>query len=145
MSASTIYHHRREPGGKNGWFGLPNCWSVPPSSRSEGIGGGVRPHPDRLDKPVFMSAETKISEIIRRRPFEEDEKVTPDGRVMPTRDAEQTCTSSAIGLPNTGRSYPAGSRSIMRAMPSRACCKSRRYDDEPEHVRVTDLLKARQS
>lgn len=47
---------------------------------------------DRLGKPVFMSAETEISEIIRRRLFEWDERlVRPDGRVMLTRDAEQTC------------------------------------------------------
>lgn len=47
---------------------------------------------DRLGKPVFMSAETEISEIIRRRLFEWDERlVTPDGRVMLTRDGVQTC------------------------------------------------------
>jgi hypothetical protein len=47
---------------------------------------------DRLGKPVFMSAETEMSEIIRRRLFEWDERlVTPDGRVMLTRDAVQTC------------------------------------------------------
>jgi len=47
---------------------------------------------DRVGKPVFMSAETEIPEIIRRRLFEWDERlVTPDGRVMLTRDAVQTC------------------------------------------------------
>lgn len=47
---------------------------------------------DRVGKAVMMSAESETSEIIRRRLFEWDEgQLTPDGRVMLTRDALTTC------------------------------------------------------
>jgi len=49
---------------------------------------------DRVGKPVMMSAESETSEIIRRRLFEWDEsQLTPDGRVMLTRDALATCNA----------------------------------------------------
>jgi predicted AAA+ superfamily ATPase len=47
---------------------------------------------DRVGKAVMMSAESETSEIIRRRLFEWDERqLTPDGRIMLTRDAIATC------------------------------------------------------
>lgn len=47
---------------------------------------------DRVGKAVIMSVESETSEIIRRRLFEWDERaVTPDGRVMLTKDAEDVC------------------------------------------------------
>ena len=47
---------------------------------------------DRVGKAVMMSAESETSEIIRRRLFEWDEsQLTPDGRIMLTRDALATC------------------------------------------------------
>ncbi len=47
---------------------------------------------DRVGKAVMMSAESETSEIIRRRLFEWDENaVTPDGRVLLTREALATC------------------------------------------------------
>jgi len=47
---------------------------------------------DRVGKAVMMSAESETSEIIRRRLFEWDEsQLTPDGRIMLTRDAVATC------------------------------------------------------
>jgi len=47
---------------------------------------------DRVGKPVMMSADSETSEIIRRRLFEWDEsQLTPDGRIMLTRDALATC------------------------------------------------------
>jgi predicted AAA+ superfamily ATPase len=47
---------------------------------------------DRVGKPVMMSAESETSEIIRRRLFEWNEgQLTPDGRVMLTRDALAIC------------------------------------------------------
>ncbi len=51
---------------------------------------------DRLGKAVIMSAEAETSEIIRRRLFEWDPRaVTPDGRVLLTRDAIQVCSEYA--------------------------------------------------
>jgi hypothetical protein len=48
---------------------------------------------DRVGKAVMMSAESETSEIIRRRLFEWDENaVTPDGRVLLSREALSTCT-----------------------------------------------------
>lgn len=47
---------------------------------------------DRLGKAVIMSVETETSEIIRRRLFEWDERaITPDGRVLLSREAEEAC------------------------------------------------------
>jgi len=47
---------------------------------------------DRVGKAVMMSAESETSEIIRRRLFEWDEsQLTPDGRIMLTRDAHAIC------------------------------------------------------
>ncbi|MET4236341.1 hypothetical protein ABIA85_009656 [Bradyrhizobium sp. LA6.10] len=47
---------------------------------------------DRVGKAVMMSADSETSEIIRRRLFEWDEsQLTPDGRIMLTRDALATC------------------------------------------------------
>src|ERR1022692_3417539 len=47
---------------------------------------------DRVGKAVMMSAESETSEIIRRRLFEWDEsQLTPDGRIMLTKDAVATC------------------------------------------------------
>ncbi len=47
---------------------------------------------DRVGKAVMMSAESETSEIIRRRLFEWDEsQLTPDGRIMLTREALVTC------------------------------------------------------
>ncbi|HRE17417.1 MAG TPA: DUF499 domain-containing protein [Rhodocyclaceae bacterium] len=47
---------------------------------------------DRLGKAIIVSVEGETSEIIRRRLFEWDERaVTPDGRVILTKDAEDTC------------------------------------------------------
>lgn len=49
---------------------------------------------DRVGKAVMMSAESETSEIIRRRLFEWDEsQLTPDGRIMLTRDAVATCNA----------------------------------------------------
>lgn len=49
---------------------------------------------DRVGKAVMMSAESETSEIIRRRLFEWDEgHLTPDGRIMITRDGLATCTA----------------------------------------------------
>ena len=51
---------------------------------------------DRLGKAVILSAESETSEIIRRRLFEWDEKqLAPDGRVLLTKDAEDTCKAYA--------------------------------------------------
>lgn len=51
---------------------------------------------DRLGKAVMMSAEGETSEIIRRRLFEWDaQAVSQDGRVLPGRDALQTCNEYA--------------------------------------------------
>jgi hypothetical protein len=47
---------------------------------------------DRVGKAVMMSAESETSEIIRRRLFEWSEnQLTPDGRIMLTRDALAIC------------------------------------------------------
>lgn len=47
---------------------------------------------DRLGKAVIVSVESETSEIIRRRLFEWDERaVTPDGRVILNKEAEDTC------------------------------------------------------
>ncbi|HVT24165.1 MAG TPA: DUF499 domain-containing protein [Rhizomicrobium sp.] len=47
---------------------------------------------DRVGKAVMMAADSETSEIIRRRLFEWDEsQLTPDGRIMLTRDALATC------------------------------------------------------
>ncbi|WP_425482800.1 hypothetical protein [Caldichromatium japonicum] len=51
---------------------------------------------DRLGKAVIVSVESETSEIIRRRLFEWDERaVTPDGRVILDKDAENTCRAYA--------------------------------------------------
>ncbi len=51
---------------------------------------------DRLGKAVIVSVESETSEIIRRRLFEWDDKaVTPDGRVILNRDAEEVCKAYA--------------------------------------------------
>ena len=51
---------------------------------------------DRLGKAVIVSVESETSEIIRRRLFEWDERaVTPDGRVILNKDAEDTCRAYA--------------------------------------------------
>lgn len=47
---------------------------------------------DRVGKAVMMAADSETSEIIRRRLFEWDEnQLTPDGRIMLTREALATC------------------------------------------------------
>jgi len=47
---------------------------------------------DRVGKAVMMSAESETSEIIRRRLFEwDDGQLMPDGRVMLTKHAMDTC------------------------------------------------------
>lgn len=51
---------------------------------------------DRLGKAVVISAEAETSEIIRRRLFEWDEKtLTPDGRVLLPKAAEETSRAYA--------------------------------------------------
>ena len=51
---------------------------------------------DRLGKAVIVSVESETSEIIRRRLFEWDERaVTPDGRVILDKDAEDVCRAYA--------------------------------------------------
>jgi len=51
---------------------------------------------DRLGKAVIVSVESETSEIIRRRLFEWDERaVTPNGRVILDKDAENTCRAYA--------------------------------------------------
>jgi hypothetical protein len=51
---------------------------------------------DRLGKAVIVSVENETSEIIRRRLFEWDERaITPDGRIMMTKDALETCNAYA--------------------------------------------------
>lgn len=51
---------------------------------------------DRLGKAVIVSVESETSEIIRRRLFEWDERaVTPDGRVILNKEAEETCRAYA--------------------------------------------------
>ncbi|QXP89146.1 ATP-binding protein [Methylococcus capsulatus] len=51
---------------------------------------------DRLGKAVIVSVESETSEIIRRRLFEWDERaVTPDGRVILNKDAEDACRTYA--------------------------------------------------
>src|SRR5512132_4121568 len=66
-------------GGKNGWFGLPKLLeraAVIPVPKAS-VAAFVRTR--AASAAGVHVAETKISEIIRRRPFEEDEKVTRDG------------------------------------------------------------------
>jgi len=51
---------------------------------------------DRLGKAVIVSVESETSEILRRRLFEWDERaVTPDGRVILNKDAEDACRAYA--------------------------------------------------
>jgi predicted AAA+ superfamily ATPase len=51
---------------------------------------------DRLGKAVIVSVESETAEIIRRRLFEwDDAAVTPDGRVVLDRQAEETCRAYA--------------------------------------------------
>jgi hypothetical protein len=51
---------------------------------------------DRLGKAIVMSSDTEISEIIRRRLFEWDERaVTSEGKVMLPKEALETCVEYA--------------------------------------------------
>jgi len=51
---------------------------------------------DRLGKAIVMSSDVEISEIIRRRLFEWDERaVTSEGKVMLSKEALQTCAEYA--------------------------------------------------
>jgi hypothetical protein len=51
---------------------------------------------DRLGKAIVMSSDTEISEIIRRRLFEWDERaVTSEGKVMLSKEAIETCVEYA--------------------------------------------------
>lgn len=51
---------------------------------------------DRLGKALVMSSDVEISEIIRRRLFEWDERaVTSEGKVMLSKEALETCTEYA--------------------------------------------------
>ncbi len=51
---------------------------------------------DRLGKAIVMSSDTEISEIIRRRLFEWDERaVTSEGKVMLPKEALETCAEYA--------------------------------------------------
>lgn len=51
---------------------------------------------DRLGKAVILAVESETAEIIRRRLFEWDDRaVTPDGRVILDRQAEDTCRAYA--------------------------------------------------
>ncbi len=51
---------------------------------------------DRLGKAIVMSSDTEISEIIRRRLFEWDERaVTSEGKVMLPKEALETCKEYA--------------------------------------------------
>jgi hypothetical protein len=51
---------------------------------------------DRLGKAIVMSSDTEISEIIRRRLFEWDERaVTSEGKVMLPKEAMETCVEYA--------------------------------------------------
>ena len=62
---------------------------------------------DRVGRPVMMSAEAETSEIIRRRLFEWDSNVlTPDGRIMLTRDALATCNDYADWVKDHKNSVP---------------------------------------
>ena len=51
---------------------------------------------DRVGKAIIVSVEAETSEIIRRRLFEWDDRaVTPDGRILLNKDAEDTCKAYA--------------------------------------------------
>jgi len=62
---------------------------------------------DRLAKPVLLSAEADIPEIIRRRLFEWDERaVDAEGRVLLPRDAIETCNAYAAWVQEHRQSLP---------------------------------------
>src|SRR2546427_1492907 len=63
---------------------------------------------DRVGKAVIVSVETETSEIIRRRLFEWDERAfTPDGRVMLTKEAEESCKAYATWVQANRQQLPA--------------------------------------
>ena len=63
---------------------------------------------DRVGKAVIVSVETETSEIIRRRLFEWDERAfTPDGRVMLTKEAEESCKAYATWVQTNRQQLPA--------------------------------------
>ena len=87
---------------------------------------------DRLGKAVIVSVESETSEIIRRRLFEWDERaVTPDGRVILNKDAEDACRAYAnwiqenrLQLPNLIN--PDLARDEFRIDRESACSDTRR-------------------
>src|SRR5207247_1538641 len=61
-----------------------------------------------VGKAVIVSVETETSEIIRRRLFEWDERAfTPDGRVMLTKEAEESCKAYATWVQTNRQQLPA--------------------------------------
>jgi hypothetical protein len=63
---------------------------------------------DRIGKAVIVSVETETSEIIRRRLFEWDERAfTSDGRVLLSKEAEETCRAYADWIQTNRQQLPA--------------------------------------
>ena len=151
---SACRHRRRGQSGLNRAMGTAaktagsacrSCWSVPPSSRCRRHRWRRSSAPGPPRQAGVHVAETKISEIIRRRPFEEDEKVTPDGRgadprrgTDPRRVARSGCRTPDAAI------RPVPDRSCARCLQEPTANRDN-TTTSPEHVRVTDLLKARQS
>ena len=74
---------------------------------------------NRLGKPVRMSAESEVSEIIRRRLFEWDNNaVGADGKVLLSKDAVEVCNEYADWQHSTGIRYRVGFQWIMHAINS---------------------------
>ena len=62
---------------------------------------------DRVGKAIIVSVESETSEIIRRRLFEWDERaMTPDGRVLLNKDAEDTCKAYADWVQDNRQQLP---------------------------------------
>ena len=78
---------------------------------------------DRLGKAIVMSSDAEISEIIRRRLFEWDERaVTSDGKVMLPKEALETCVEYAdwvVEHRQQDRQQQAGQHGEHLAVPGR--------------------------